>query len=332
MRSTFVPIVLVMAAGSAAGQPALYSNGSVSPANPGLITGAVTASGVAAPPGALWSEVAGSGEESNMVAGFSGHSLGSGGDAGGAFRFADDFVVPPGGGSAGGWDVRRVALFVYRVGPQGPQLPFSAVTVRIWNGVPGAPGSQVVFGDTTTNRLAAAAPSNIYRVFNTAAAPAGTPDTSRRIWRLEADLGRVALAPGTYWLDWQVTSADPERAVFVPPVTHAGRRAEAGWNARQLRPGDAAGWTELVDQGKPMAAADLPQDLPFILMGDGGCAVDWNRDGAANSADVGAFLASWVRSLQEGTLAADFNGDGVVNSADNSEFLAAWLRGVNEGC
>jgi hypothetical protein len=42
--------------------------------------------------------------------------------------------------------------------------------VRVWNGVPGAGGSTIVFGDLTgaTNQLNASAWTDIYRVINSA--------------------------------------------------------------------------------------------------------------------------------------------------------------------
>ena len=63
-----------------------------------------------------------------------------------------------------------------------------------------------------------------------------------------------------------------------------------------------------------------------------GCPADWNDDDQVNSADVSAFLTTWLASVQGGTLAADFNGDAVVNSSDISGFLTAWLAAVQGGC
>ena len=62
------------------------------------------------------------------------------------------------------------------------------------------------------------------------------------------------------------------------------------------------------------------------------CGADWNADGQANSADISAFLAAWLQSVQNNTLLADFSDDGVVNSSDISAFLTAWLSAVGGGC
>lgn len=62
------------------------------------------------------------------------------------------------------------------------------------------------------------------------------------------------------------------------------------------------------------------------------CTADWDRQGGVNSADISAFLASWLASVTGGTLEADFNGDLTVNSADISAFLATWLSQLGAGC
>jgi hypothetical protein len=64
----------------------------------------------------------------------------------------------------------------------------------------------------------------------------------------------------------------------------------------------------------------------------GGCAADFDGNGAVNSNDISAFLAAWLADLAGGTLVADFDGSGVVNSNDISAFLAAWLEDVGSGC
>lgn len=61
------------------------------------------------------------------------------------------------------------------------------------------------------------------------------------------------------------------------------------------------------------------------------CAADADGDGQINSADISAFLAAWLASIENGTLAADANGDGQVNSADISAFLAQWIAALESG-
>lgn len=75
------------------------------------------------------------------------------------------------------------------------------------------------------------------------------------------------------------------------------------------------------------------QSRVWIVSGLGGtpCPANWNSDGQVNSADISAFLTTWIECVQSGALDADFNQSGEVNSADISAFLTAWLEGVG-GC
>jgi hypothetical protein len=265
----------------------------------------------------MWSEAPDGGAgQATAAAGFSAHGAG----LSAAYRFADDFTVP--GPSA--WRIQRVTIYAYQEDAPLGDSPFAGVNLRIWNGVPDAPGSRVILGDTTTNRLLSSVPAEIYRIFNTSIPPAGAADTSRMVWETVADTTGITLHPGTYWLDWQYTPADPMRHAFSPPTTSAGSRGPEGANALQLRPGPSGGvpvWTRLVDAGKPRAADDVPQELPFILRGAAVCAADFNADGAANSQDFFDFLTAFFAAGPD----ADFNYDGVVNSQDFFDFLTAFF-------
>ena len=77
---------------------------------------------------------------------------------------------------AGGWNISTITFYAYQTGST-TTTTINNVNLRIWNGVPGAGGSSVVFGDTTTNRLAGSSFSNIYRVLDT-----GLTDATGRSW------------------------------------------------------------------------------------------------------------------------------------------------------
>src|SRR5688500_17812262 len=106
---------LAMCASTATAQ-VLYNNGP-------LATGNTTGSGVAAPPGAQWSECAedcaNPGDQQNTTAGFRAIST--------TDRIADDFTVP-----AGGWNITTVNFFGYQTGSSTTST-FTACTLRIWN-------------------------------------------------------------------------------------------------------------------------------------------------------------------------------------------------------
>lgn len=312
-RQTAILGVLALPA-AAWGQTHLYSNGNADPSNPGLSTGALTLSGVPAPAGAQWSETPRDAQAANAIAGFSAHARG----AAGTYRFADDFTVPP-----GGWRVERFSFFAYQPGAAGS--PFVGLSLRLWEGRPGDPGSRVIFGDDATSRLSGVSATNLYRVFNSVAAPQPqAPDTSRRLWRLDADAitgfgGPPQLEPGTYWVDWQFTVAGDGPA-FTPPVTLAGSRGPAGAGARQLRPTlppALALWADALDPGKPESAPDVRQDLPFLVLGGPGCAGDLNGDDTVDFNDLLVYLNAFNAQIPD----ADLNRDGSIDFNDMLEFL-----------
>ena len=273
----------------------LFNNGRAGPGQSGLATGTRTASNVAAPAGAQWSEAASQSGAANALAGLSAYA----GSAQGGLRVADDFTVPAGVT----WRLDTLRTYVYGRGVAG--APVSRLTVRIWNGPPGEPGSVVVFGDGG-DRLTGATALPLYRVFATVSSPLPqAPGTTRPIWQVEASLAGAVLGPGTYWLDVQMlagVAAGTGGAVFVPPVTTPGVRLVPGANARQLKPAAGVGnpeWSVAIDPGKPNSAPDVGLELPFALLGTAGaaastsCDIDYNRDGFVNLDDLVDFTTDY---------------------------------------
>lgn len=310
---------ILLVCGIASAQTALYSNGSSSPLDPGLATGSVSAGGTPAPAGSVWSELPSIGtRNTNAMAGFSAHGI-PGSDS---YRFADDFTV-----AGGSWRLTGASFFAYQTGDAGipGSSPFAAINLRIWSGPPGDAGSTVIYGDATTNVLVASTPTSIYRIFNSNAAPLPqTPDTSRVIWQSNVAVNSLILPPGTYWLDWQYASVDPDKAVFVPPVTLVGSRGKPGANGLQLKFGVGA-WVPLMDTGKPSSAGDVAQDLPFLLSGAPFCPADFNLDGVANADDLGDYITGYFDSPADPR--TDYNGDGIINADDLSDFITAYFTG-----
>ena len=171
-----------------------------------------------------------------------GHAVSSG------FRVADDFTVP-----AGGWNISTIKFFAYQTGSTTTST-INAVNLRIWDGVPGAAGSNVVFGDTTTNRLASSTWANMYRVLDTA-----LTGNTRPIMADTVNVN-ITLPAGTYWLDWQ-TGGTLASGPWAPPVSILGQTAKPGANGLQYDP-TAMTWNSLTDTG-----AGAVQDLPFIIEG-----------------------------------------------------------------
>lgn len=217
---------------------------------------AVPGPGIPAPPGTFWSELF-RGNTSN------GSTVSPSGTTG-IFRLADNFNLPQGG------RVDTVTALAYVTGSTDAQL-FTTGNIRIWNGAPNAPGSTVVFGDTTTDRVVSSAVTNIYRIFSTDNSLQGginsVPGTTRRIKTAVFDIGGLNLGPGTYWVDYQLVSpVTPTGAVFHPYTTFTDSRGAAGANALQLTTGPN-GWVTVLDTGDPATNPDVAQELVFRVDG-----------------------------------------------------------------
>lgn len=240
----------------------IYDNGNVG-------SGANSGSGTAAPAGTQWSEAqnefgitnAGGMGAANTLAGVSCSVTAT------LFRCADDFNVPVGQT----WTINQVIVFAYQTGFAGTTSPITAATLRIWNGRPNDAGSTIVFGDTTTNRLASSTDSLNWRIFSSTigvgASPPTVPVTNRRVWQNNITVSPAAvLTAGNYWIDWN--TAIGTAAHFAPTTTTVGTRAVPFTNARQFT---GAAWVDVTDAGQAPTGAPVPailrQDFPFKLEG-----------------------------------------------------------------
>jgi len=204
---------------------------------------------------------------------------------------ADDFTV-----TGGGWLISTITFFGYQTGSSTTST-FTALNLRIWDGRPDLATSSVVWGDTTTNRLAGSAWSNIYRVLDTA-----MTNTDRPLMALEATVNTF-LPAGTYWLDWQAAGTLAS-GPWVAPVSIVGQTTTG--NAWQYTTAD--GWLALEDGGTA-----TPQGLPFIIEGLADC---------SNPADVPWLAVSQTTgSNGAGTntpLAVSFDSTGLAAGTYNA--------------
>lgn len=164
----------------------------------------------------------------------------------GTFRLAENFVVP-----AGGWTIDKITTYAYQTGSTTTST-MTAFNFRVWNGVPGAMGSSIVFGDTTTNRMTTTSFTNIYRVTETTLTA-----TNRPIMAIEAGGLNLTLPAGTYWLDWQV-GGSLASGPFAPPLTTIGQTVTG--DALQF---DGTTWNSIADGG----VANSFQGLPMTITG-----------------------------------------------------------------
>ena len=217
------------------------------------------------------------------------------------FRMADQFTaVAP-------WQVDQAVFYAYQTGSPITST-LTGVNFRIWDGVPGAPGSNVVFGDTTTNRFDSTGWTNVYRYSET------TVNTTRPIMYVAGNAG-VDLPPGDYWLDWQLAGSLAS-GPWQPPVTIIGETTTG--NALQLT---TDGWTNFVDGGTV-----TPQGLPFQIWGTNICDnpsdVSWlSVDPASGTTAPGAADEVEVTVDATGVAPGNHTAYLCVNSNDDNNSL-----------
>jgi hypothetical protein len=165
-------------------------------------------------------------------------------------RIADEFEVT----TPGGWMIDNVVFYGYQTGSS-TTSSFTGVNYRIWDGPPNDPGSNVIYGDTTTNRFESTSWTGVYRYAETAIG-----NTTRPVMEIvaEADLH---LMPGTYWVDWQLAGSIAS-GPWQPPITILGQAVTG--NSMQLI---STGWQPFVDGG----AGTPAQGVPFQLWGGTVC-------------------------------------------------------------
>lgn len=173
-------------------------------------------------------------------------TIGFGHQANAFNRVADDFTI-----SDCYWRIDSIVFFGYQTGSTTTST-FTAVNFRLWDSIPDAVGSNVVFGDTVTNRLINSTWSGTYRITETT-----TGNAQRPIMRNVCIVNSLILPAGTYWLDWQ-SAGSLGSGPWAPPRTPVGLSVTG--NGRQ-RTGPV--WANLVDGGTGTPA----QGLPFEIYG-----------------------------------------------------------------
>jgi hypothetical protein len=173
----------------------------------------------------------------------------AGSTATGNFRLADDFTL------TAPTSVTHVGVFAYMTGTYSgtPTSPFTGVDVRIWSGMPNAPGSSIVASSST---MFSTSWTGITRHFDGALTTA-----SRPVMEIVADFGGQSLDAGTYWLDYAVIGQLGSSSTAFTPFVMSGQgpdRTTISGNAMQLSAG----------QWRPIGAGDVQQgvELPFYVV------------------------------------------------------------------
>jgi subtilisin-like proprotein convertase family protein len=160
---------------------------------------------------------------------------------------ADDFML------TSDFSLNEITFYAYQTGSTTTST-ITGVTLQIWDGVPGAAGSNVVWGDTSTNILSSTTWSGVYRDSETSVG-----DTNRPIMEVTVStLGFIGTANTTYWLDWNVDGTLGS-GPWAPPVTIIGQSTTG--NGLQSLDGRTT-WSSAEDSGTL-----TQQGFPFQLTG-----------------------------------------------------------------
>lgn len=216
-------------------------------------------------------------------------------------RVADDFTS-----TDCMWRIDSIVFFGYQTGSTTTST-FTGVNFRIWDSIPDAVGSNIVFGDTTTNRMTRTAWSNTYRVTETTSG-----NSTRPIMRNVCAVSGLILPAGTYWLDWSSTGslasgpwANPRTPVNVAVTGNGRQRVGSVWN-------------NALDGGTGTPA----QGFPFIIYGT---VLDATADAGLDlsvCAGASVTIGGSPAGTGSGPLSYSWSPSGSLNNAATSNPLA----------
>ena len=163
-------------------------------------------------------------------------------------RIADDFVVDS------EWTIESIKLFGYQTKVFDGISTFTGAYLQIWDGSPDDPGSNVIWGDLSTNRMTSTSFTNIFRVLES-----DDPETAntRAIMEIVCETPGLVLNPGTYWIDFSLDGSATS-GPWHPPITIIGQNTTG--NALQYT--TSSGWGAVLDQG-----SFTPQGATFEIYG-----------------------------------------------------------------
>ncbi len=174
------------------------------------------------------------------------NTLGIGHQQNAGTRVSDEFIV-----ENDGLFIETIDFFAYQTNEQASSI--TAVNLQIWDGPPGQIGSQIIFGDTTTNRMLSTQFSGILRV-----AELDSGANNIRQIAVSSVFIDLTFDAGTYWLDWQSIGSGAS-GPWAPPISITGS-TNTGNALRSLDNGMT--YEPVLDAG-----LNTPLGIPFILRG-----------------------------------------------------------------
>lgn len=163
------------------------------------------------------------------------------------YRIADDWE------NTENVEVENMIFYGYQTG-SGNGSTMMGVTLRIWDGSPDDAASSVIWGDEFENIMDDSDWTGAYRVSEN-----DIGGTDRPIMYIEAGTPGLTLAPGTYWVDFQLDGS-ASSGPWAPPIALVDETATG--NALQLIE-EGTVWAPVVDDGSAS-----PQGFPFEVNGD----------------------------------------------------------------
>lgn len=219
--------------------------------NASLSTGPISNNRYAAPAGTTWSEAQEQNNISNTHLGYPCSYDGSN-----AGRVADDFTIPPGQS----WSISKVC--VYALANHNLTDIFDGMHVRIWDGNPSLPNSNILYGDLTTNVYSHYIDSFIYAIPNSNLIIWQVPSAHNKIWKITGNVSKT-LPAGTYWLEWEIHGQYGSLA--TPPAKVKGVRGLPHWNAIYYYEPHRT-WYPAADDGNPFTNPTQKQDVAFEIL------------------------------------------------------------------
>lgn len=169
----------------------------------------------------------------------------------GGIRNADDFTIIELS------KIESFQFYAYQTGSSTTST-INSVTLRIWDGMPGAAGSNVIWGDDSTNVLSMTEWTGAYRQLESSPGA-----TNRPIMISTVLITDLELEPGTYWADWE-HAGDLGSGPWSPPVTILGETTTGDALGYNLAIGS---WYNLVD-GNGSGGTGTSLGLPFEVNGE----------------------------------------------------------------
>lgn len=207
-------------------------------------TGVSNANSQIAPVGYQWSELQSPG--SNVAFGGAYNNSNSFNTS-----ICDDFTVP----SGETWNITSMNFYGYIPNHSNDSQNFLDVLhVRIWNGNPLLTGSQIIWGDLTTNRIDV----GVFENTNTYRIDTGENSTNKKIYKVSA-ITNLSLTTGTYWVEFQAHTIY-NGGFSIIPVTISGTSYLANWNAKYRY--NPTSWIDYVDSGTGQGA-DVAFDINY---------------------------------------------------------------------